>query len=226
MAAGAALVTTGTRLPGRWWAPLPCSVAHGGWRGGWISVDRCPAQLQDRQRRQQGQRLLTQAANLYQRQPRPPWEVRNYSQTCLCFVSRRPRVAVIPCQAHRSGATLFGAPQPSDETMIAEVGPSDAPELYCHRHQTDQLMVLRGSLDLIVLQEGRLRRISLRDDAATWVRIPPGVPHGAINRGQRPAVVVNAVLRHGPSDPRDYRARPVPSFLASAWAALAAGSVG
>ena len=136
---------------------------------------------------------------------------------------RPARVAVIPWDAHRSGSTLFGTPQPSDETMIAEVGPAGVPELYCHRHQTDQLMVLRGSLDLILLQEGRLQCISLRDDTATWVRIPPGVPHGAINRGRRPAVVVNAVLRHGPSDPRDYRARPVPAALASAWEALLAG---
>jgi hypothetical protein len=135
-------------------------------------------------------------------------------------VLRRARVTLIPCDAHRSGATVFGTPQPSDETMIAEVGPATAAELYCHRHQTDQLMVLRGSLDLIVLQEGRLERIRLRDDGATWLRIPPGVPHGAINRGPRPAVVVNAVLRHGPSDPRDYRARPIPAALASAWAEL------
>jgi hypothetical protein len=145
-----------------------------------------------------------------------------FTNPLLFPVVRRPRVALIPGDSHRSGATVFGAPRPSDETMIAEVGPATAAELYCHRHQTDQLMVLRGSLDLIVVQEGRLQCISLREDAATWVRIPPGVPHGAINRGQRPAVVVNAVLRHGPSDPRDYRARPIPAALASAWAALVA----
>ncbi len=120
-----------------------------------------------------------------------PGEFAKIHKLVVAPVPRRPRVALIPCDSHRSGATLFGAPRPSDETMIAEVGPATAAELYCHRYQTDQLMVLRGSLDLIVLQEGRLRRISLRDDAATWVCIPPGVPHGAINRGQRPAVVVN-----------------------------------
>jgi uncharacterized RmlC-like cupin family protein len=95
-------------------------------------------------------------------------------------------------------------------------------ELFCHRRQTDQLMVLRGAIDLIVLQAGSLRRITLREDEPTWVRIPPGVPHGAINGGRQPAVVVNAVLRHGPSDPRDYRPRPVPAALAPAWAALLA----
>lgn len=82
--------------------------------------------------------------------------------------------------------------------MITEVGTEAACELLCHRKQTDQLMVLRGAIDLIVLQEGQLRRIRLREDEAAWVRIPPGVPHGAINLGRTPAVIVNAVLRHGP----------------------------
>jgi oxalate decarboxylase/phosphoglucose isomerase-like protein (cupin superfamily) len=95
--------------------------------------------------------------------------------------------------------------------------------LFCHRHQTDQLMVLRGGLDLIVLQNKRLRRITLREDEPTWVRIPPGVPHGAINRGTAPAIVVNAVLRHRPSDQRDYQSRPVPAALAAAWAQLHGG---
>ena len=85
-------------------------------------------------------------------------------------------------------------------------------------------MVLRGWIDLIVLQEGRLRSITLREDEASWVRISPGIPHGAIHRGRQPAVVVNAVLRHGPSDPRDYQPRPSPSALAADWAALAAAA--
>ena len=123
-----------------------------------------------------------------------------------------------------AGSTLFSDPLPSHETLIAEVSSSSTGELFCHRRQTDQLMVLRGCIDLIVLQAGRLRRITLREDEATWVRIPPGVPHGAINRGRQPAVVVNAVLRHGPSDPRDYRSRPVPAALAPTWAAIAASA--
>jgi hypothetical protein len=132
----------------------------------------------------------------------------------------RRHVEILPCEGAMTGATLFSAPLLSDETLIAEVGSSSGGELFCHRHQTDQLMVLRGSIDLIVLQDRRLRRITLREDEATWVRIPPGVPHGAINRGPRPALLVNAVLRHGPSDPRDYQPRPVPSALAGAWEGL------
>ncbi len=132
------------------------------------------------------------------------------------------QIEILPRLAAKAGATLFSAPQPSHETLIAEVSNSANGELFCHRRQTDQLMVLRGAIELVVLQAGRLRRITLREDEPTWVRIPPGVPHGAINCGRQPAVVVNAVLRHGPSDPRDYQPRPVPAALAPAWAALMA----
>jgi oxalate decarboxylase/phosphoglucose isomerase-like protein (cupin superfamily) len=132
------------------------------------------------------------------------------------------QIELLPRQAAMAGATLFSAPQPSNETLIAEVSTSPSGELFCHRRQTDQLMVLRGAIELVVLQAGRLRRITLREDEPTWVRIPPGVPHGAINCGRQPAVVVNAVLRHGPSDPRDYQPRPIPAALAPAWAELMA----
>lgn len=134
------------------------------------------------------------------------------------------RIELVPGVASQSGATLFSQPLPSDETLIAEVHRSSRGELFCHRRQTDQLLVISGSLDLIVLQEKRLHRIALREDQATWVRIPPGVPHGAINRGTRPAVVVNAVLRHGPSDARDYHPRPIPPALAQAWSELQAAA--
>lgn len=132
-------------------------------------------------------------------------------------------VEIVPRRGSYAGSTLFSDPVPSDETLIAEVAPGSSDSLFCHRHQTDQLMVLQGAIDLVVLQDRRLRRITLRDDEATWVRIPPGVPHGAINRGRRPAVVVNAVLRHGPSAPRDYRPRPIPAFLSHQWQAMRCG---
>ncbi len=83
-------------------------------------------------------------------------------------------------------------------------------------------MVLRGAIDLVVLQERSLRTITLREDEGVWVRIPPGVPHGAINRGRIPALLVNAVLRHGPSDDRDYRPRRVPDALLADWRSLTA----
>jgi hypothetical protein len=130
-------------------------------------------------------------------------------------------IELLPVERSLQGDVVFSAPCTSDETLIAEISCGDSFELYCHHFQTDQLLVLRGAVDLVVLQNRRLRRIPLREDAATWVRIPPGVPHGAVNRGPMPAVMVNAVLRHGPSDPRDYRPLPVPEGLRSQWRRLA-----
>ena len=132
------------------------------------------------------------------------------------------RIQLSPVAHNRAGATLFSDPLASDETLIAEVSTETSRTLFCHRRQTDQLRVLRGSLDLVVLEDRRLRRITLREDEPTWVRIPPGVPHGAINRSCTAAVVVNAVIRHGPSDPRDYQPRPLPGALSRQWEALLA----
>jgi len=132
-------------------------------------------------------------------------------------------IEICPNPGSTTGTALFRDPVSSNETLIAELQPSAAPELFCHRHQTDQLMVLRGSIELVVLQNRRLQSITLREDEPTWVRIPPGVPHGAIIRSSTPALVVNAVLRHRPSDGRDYLPRPVPAALASAWADLQGG---
>ncbi|WP_216904410.1 cupin domain-containing protein [Synechococcus sp. CCY 9618] len=129
-------------------------------------------------------------------------------------------VELLPLDRSLHGEALFSSPLASDETLIAEIGCGDSFELFCHRFQTDQLLVLRGAIDLVVLQNRRLRPIPLREGDGTWVRIPPGVPHGAINRGRIPALLVNAVLRHGPSDPRDYRPLPVPAGLRSQWRKL------
>jgi len=136
------------------------------------------------------------------------------------MMALRRSIEIHPSPGATAGPAFFRDPLPCNETLIAEVRPSLAPELFCHRHQTDQLMVLRGSIELVVLQNRRLQTITLREDEPTWVRIPPGVPHGAINRGPAPAVVVNAVLRHRPNDGRDYEPRPVPAVLAEAWKAL------
>lgn len=136
----------------------------------------------------------------------------------------RRTVELLPSTGTLAGMALFRDPLASDETLIAEVAPTTSPALFCHRHQTDQLMVLRGSIELVVVQNRQLRRITLREDEPLWVRIPPGVPHGAINRSPGTAVLVNAVLRHRPSDPRDYRPRPIPASLFTAWADLERGS--
>ncbi|MCT0218648.1 cupin domain-containing protein [Synechococcus sp. CS-1329] len=130
------------------------------------------------------------------------------------------RVELVPLERTASGNALFSLAQPSDETLIADLAPHQPASIFCHRRQTDQLILLRGSLELVVLEDGRLLRIPLREDEPMLVRIPPGVPHGAINTSRHYATVVNAVLRHGPPDPRDYKPRPLPHSLRAQWQEL------
>lgn len=90
----------------------------------------------------------------------------------------------------------------SNETLIAEVRQSRRTELVDQGRQTDQLMVLQGSIDLIMLLSSWFRRITLCEDNPAWVLIKPGVPHGG--------------LQHGPSDARD-DAHTNPAVLAADW---------
>jgi hypothetical protein len=133
------------------------------------------------------------------------------------------RVEFLPLNSSQAGSTLFSSPQPSDETLIATVGTTPAHELFCHRKQTDQLLLLQGAVDLVVLHNKQLHTIAMRVENACWVRIPPGSPHGAINRGASPALMVNAVQRHGEPDARDYRPLPIPMSLQQDWISLVNG---
>ena len=133
------------------------------------------------------------------------------------------RVEILPLNSSLAGSTLFSSPQPSDETLIATVGTTPAHELFCHRKQTDQLLLLQGAVDLVVLHNKQLHTIAMRVENACWVCIPPGIPHGAINRGGAPALMVNAVQRHGEPDARDYRPLPIPLSLQQDWISLVNG---
>lgn len=125
-----------------------------------------------------------------------------------------------------SGMAQFYTPQSSDETMLVQIAGNTTDELFVHRYQTDQLLVVRGSFILVVLQNRKYDYIYLSEDDPKVVKIPPGVPHGAINLSELPCVLVNAVLRHGRPHERDYRpvARPFPYDFAQAQAVMAAHS--
>ena len=131
-------------------------------------------------------------------------------------------IEVFQSFSHESGVAFFSDPLLCDETLIAEVKPSLNSDLYCHRNQTDQLMVLRGSLDLIILQNKTFECVHLCEKDRLWVRIPPYIPHAAINRTKESVMLVNAVRRHGPVDSRDYKARPIPNLLKQEWQRLQA----
>lgn len=92
--------------------------------------------------------------------------------------------------------TKFYTPQSSDETMLVQVPAGTIEELFVHYFQTDQILVVRGSFVLVVLQNRQYEYIPLCDRQPVVVTIPRGVPHSAINLSSEPCFLINAVLRH------------------------------
>jgi dTDP-4-dehydrorhamnose 3,5-epimerase-like enzyme len=105
----------------------------------------------------------------------------------------------------KGGMAQFYTPQSSHETMLVQIPSGTIDDLFVHHFQTDQLLVVRGGFVLVVLQNRRYQYIYLHEDKPQVLRIPPGIPHGAINISDRECVLVNAVLRHGPAYEKDYR---------------------
>lgn len=123
----------------------------------------------------------------------------------------------------KGGMSEFYTPQSSHETMLVQVPAGTIDDLFVHRFQTDQLLVVRGSFVLVVLLNRRYQYIPLSEEQPVIVTIPPGIPHGAINLSTKPCVLVNAVLRHGKVHERDYQPlqRPLAYDLEEAQAMLA-----
>jgi uncharacterized RmlC-like cupin family protein len=131
-------------------------------------------------------------------------------------------VEVYPLTSIKGGMAEFYTPQSSHETMLVQIPAGTVDDLFVHHFQTDQLLVVRGSFVLVVLQNRCYQYIPLSEQQPKVVRIPKGIPHGAINLSHETCVLVNAVLRHGPVDERDYRPlkRPFPYDMAAAQMAL------
>jgi hypothetical protein len=132
------------------------------------------------------------------------------------------QIEICPLSAIKGGMAEFYTPQSSHETMLVQISGGTIDDLFVHRFQTDQLLVVRNQFVLVILQNRRYQYIALSQDFPAIVRIPPGILHGAINLSPEPCVLVNAVLRHGAADDRDYRPlkRPFPYDLTAAQAAL------
>ncbi|MBO3457252.1 dTDP-4-dehydrorhamnose 3,5-epimerase [Aetokthonos hydrillicola Thurmond2011] len=131
-------------------------------------------------------------------------------------------IQVRQLESIKGGMAEFFTPQASHETMLVQIPPNALDDLFVHKSQTDQLLVVRGRFVLVTLINRQYQYIPLSEDHPVVVTIPPGVLHGAINLSSQQCVVVNAVLRHRPVQERDYvpRARPFPYDLAAAEAAL------
>lgn len=115
------------------------------------------------------------------------------------------RVEVRPLKSRVDGMATFYTPQASHQTMLVQVAPGTVDNLFVHHFQTDQLLVVRNSMILVALQNRRYHYLYLSDRNPQVVTIPPGIPHGAINLAAEPCILLNALLRHGPSHDRDYR---------------------
>lgn len=132
------------------------------------------------------------------------------------------QVEVRPLASVKGGMAEFYPPQASHETMLVQVAAGALDDLFVHHFQTDQLLVVRGTFILVVLQNRCYQYIGLSDRYPAVARIPRGIPHGAINLSGEPCLLVNAVLRHGPACDRDYRPLkpPFPYDLVAAGSAL------
>ena len=130
------------------------------------------------------------------------------------------QVEIRVLESIKSGMAEFYTPQSSHETMLVQIPAHARDDLFVHHFQTDQLLVVRGNFVLVVLQNRKYRYIPLSDRIPALVTIPPGVPHGALSFTSEPCLLVNAVLRHGKADERDYRPMkpPFPYDLAAAQA--------
>lgn len=126
------------------------------------------------------------------------------------FMPLAKQIEIRPLESVRGGMAEFYTPQSSHETMLVQIPGGTIDDLFVHRYQTDQLLVVKGSFVLVVLENRRYRYIPLSDRSPAVVTIPPGVPHGAINPHSNPCLLVNAVLRHGEAHTKDYQPIPKP----------------
>jgi hypothetical protein len=133
------------------------------------------------------------------------------------------RIEICSLSSMKGGKVDFYTPQNSSETMLVQIPAQIVDDLFVHHFQTDQLMVVRGEFVLVALQDRQYHYIPLSDRQPNVVKIPPGIPHAAINFSTEPCFLVNALLRHGPAHRLDYRplTPPFPFDLKQAQASLA-----
>ena len=131
-------------------------------------------------------------------------------------------VTIETIESIQGGMTEFYTPQSSDQTMLVKVPANTTDDLFVHKKQTDQLLVVKGSFVLVVLYDREYQYIPLTEEIPQVVTIPKGILHGAINISDRDCLLVNAVLRHGEPKPKDYQpmGKPFPYDLDKARLAM------
>ncbi len=119
-------------------------------------------------------------------------------------------VTIQPIESIQGGMAEFYTPQSSNETIVVKVPANVIDDLFVHKKQTDQLLVVRGSFVLVVLHNKQYQYIPLSEDVPQVAIIPKGILHGAINFENRDCLLVNAVLRNGKPSAKDYQPLPKP----------------
>ena len=114
-------------------------------------------------------------------------------------------VQIRPLDSIQGGMAEFYTPQSSDETMVVKIPANTVDDLFVHKHQTDQLLLVRGSFVLVILYNRQYQYIPLSAQVPQVVTIPPRILHGSINLNDEDCLLVNAVLRHGKPHEKDYQ---------------------
>jgi uncharacterized RmlC-like cupin family protein len=117
----------------------------------------------------------------------------------------RKKIELKKLESIQGGMSQFYTPQSSHETMLVQIPPQSIDDLFVHHFQTDQLLVVKGSFVLVILQNRQYQYIYLTEDNPQVITIPPGIPHSSINFNDKSCLLVNAVLRHGKTHPKDYQ---------------------
>ena len=108
-------------------------------------------------------------------------------------------------------------PLSSNETVLYEIPPQSTDDgLFCHRFQTDQLLVMRGCMVLVFIQNRHNHYVLLTQHVPLLVTIPPGIPHAVMNPTSEPCLYMNAIIRHRCPHPKDYQPikKPFPFDMA------------
>lgn len=120
------------------------------------------------------------------------------------------KISIRSLESFEAGKARFYTPQSSDETMLVNVSPGVVEDLYVHYFQTDQLLVVKGSLTIVILSNRQYEYIDLKEENPQVLVIPRGIPHGAINNSTENCLLVNAVIRHGKVCAKDYQPIKLP----------------
>lgn len=116
------------------------------------------------------------------------------------------------------GMVSFYSSANSNQTSLVHIAGNFMDNMFVHRHQTDQLLVVKGQILIATLHNREYQYTFLSETEPTIMTIPPGVLHGAINLNAEPCLVVNAVLQHRESDEKDYRPIKPPLAYDIDWA--------